>query len=292
VTIGNAAAGTAADSVIPTSVRDADGIVALFDSAASRLGGLLANPTDAELYKTQYDAFTQLNRASNRSTQKLAYATASGAAKLLGTNLADRLRVTPDDLTRYGITGATRANVAALGRALIITVKAFKMGLTNAVVLPMMSDDPHDLWDSGDFRIVPSQLKAVFDGFMADLIRTIDDDTGVSLASDTVITICGDTTKDPLRRQGWPDGGPRGSNAIYLYGAGHSYAGWFGAIDRTGAVQGFGADGKPAVYDGATTAKLATATIAYAIAKRDPRMIASFANGVTIGGVFGPPKNV
>jgi hypothetical protein len=292
VTIGNALAGTASESATTASVSDADGIVGLFNSAASRLDGLLANTTDAELYKTQYDAFTQLNRAANRSPQRLAYATASGAAKLLGVNLADRLQVTQDDLTRYGITGTTRANVAALGRALIITTKAFKMGLMNALVLPMMTDDPHGLWDSGDEKIVPPQLKAVFDGFMADLITTIDDNTGVSLASDTVITICGDTTKDPLHRSGWPDGGTRGSNAIYMYGAGHAYSGWFGAIDRTGAVQGFGPDGKPASYNAAVTAKLATATIAYAIAKRDPRMIANFANGVTISGAFGPPKNV
>ena len=36
--------------------------------------------------------------------------------------------------TGYGIDGTTRANVRDIGRALIVAVKAFKMGLTNSVV--------------------------------------------------------------------------------------------------------------------------------------------------------------
>jgi hypothetical protein len=76
-----------------------------------------------------------------------------------------------------------------------------------------------------------------------------------------------------------------------MYTAGHGNAGWYGSVDRSGAVTGFGADGKPAAYNGATTAKLATATIAYCIAKRDPRAIANFANGLNIGGVFAKLKD-
>jgi hypothetical protein len=290
VTIGSATAGSASGAPDVANVRDADGLAALFDSVASRMGGMLANPADAQLYKMQYDALHQLNRAANRETQKPAYATASGAARLLGINLAPRLQITAEDLVRYGVSADTRPNVAELARALILIVKAFQMGLMNAVVLPMMSDDPHQFWSSGDYQIVPPQLKAVFDGFMTDLVRTIDDSTQVALADDTVITIVGDTTKDPLTRDGWPDGGPGDSNAVYVYGAGHLYAGWNGSIDRTGAVRGFDPDGKPAAYHGATTATLATASIAYAIAKRDPRAIANVANGLTIAGVFGPPK--
>jgi len=45
-------------------------------------------------------------------------------------------------------------------------------------------------------------------------------------------------------------------------------------------------------YSGTTTAKLAMASIAYAIAKRDERAISNFANGVAISGIFGRPKDL
>ncbi|HEU4732001.1 MAG TPA: hypothetical protein VFT22_29095 [Kofleriaceae bacterium] len=291
VTIGDAALGNAPGGATPSNVGKAEGIVDLFNSAASRMGGLLENKADADLFKAHYDAFIQLNRAANRPTTKSAYTTASGAAQFLGTNLAGKLAITDADRARYGITPGTRANVAAIGNAFIITVKAFKMGLTNCVVLPAMRDDPHDAFDSNDVATVPPQLKTVFDAFMADLIKTIDDNTRISLADDTVITIHGDTPKDARDRNGWPDGTAQNTNHVYVYSAGHLKSGWFGSLARDGAVQGFGADGKPATYSGANTAKFATASIAYAIAKRDERAISSFANGVTIGGVFGNLKD-
>ena len=49
---------------------------------------------------------------------------------------------------------------------------------------------------------------------------------------------------------------------------------------------------QPAPYDPAQTAKYALASIAYAIAKRDERAIAQFANGTIISGVFGNPKDL
>lgn len=290
VTIGGATGGTAPGGATAANVSTAAGIVGLFNSAASRAGGLLANTTDAQLYKAHYDAFIQLNRAANRSTEKTAYTTASGAAQFLGTNLATKLTTTADDRARYGIDGNTRANVKAIGETMIVTVKAFQMGLMNAVVMPAMLDDPHGAFPN-DVNVVPPQLKAIFDAFMADLVKTIDDSTQVSLADDTVITIHGDTPKDARTASGWPDGTAQNSNHVYMYTAGHALPGWFGSLDRTGAVTGFGPDGKPATYNSATTAKLATATIAYCIAKRDERAIANFANGVTIGGVFANLKD-
>jgi hypothetical protein len=290
VTLGGAAGGAAPGADPAANVADADGLIALFTGAAASAGGILSNPADAQVYKMQFDALTQLNRAANRTTQTQAYATASGAARLLGTNLAARLSITGDDLARYGITGDTRAGVVAIARAMIITVKAFQMGLMNAIVMPAMLDDPHTAF-AGDVDVVPPQLKLVFDAFMADLAATTDDATGVALADDTVITIHGDTPKDALTAAGWPDGTRQNTNHVYLYTAGHAKPGWFGSLDRTGAVTGFGADGKPAPYNPATTAKLATATIAYCIAKRDAKAIANFANGLMIGGVFANPKD-
>jgi hypothetical protein len=72
ITIGVADAGTAPGAARPANVNNADGIVGLFNSAASRAGGLLSMAQDATLYKAHYDAFAQLNRAQSRSTQSYA----------------------------------------------------------------------------------------------------------------------------------------------------------------------------------------------------------------------------
>ncbi len=299
ITIGDVDVGTAPGGSRPANVGSGDGIVGLFNSAASRAGGLLSKAPDATLYKAHYDAFFQLNRAAKRTpdaplatTMKIPFTTSSGAAQFLGTNLAAKLQITADDQTRYGLSGATRSNVSDIAKALIVTIKAFKMGLTNSVVLPAMDDDPHGAWDGGDVNIVPGQLQQVFDAFMNDLENTVDDNTMVALADDTVITWHGDTTKDPNNRGGWPDGTPSNTNTVYVYGAGDLKSGWFGSIDRNSNVQGFDAQGNAATYNGTNTAKYAMASIAYAIAKRDDRAISNFANGVTISGVFGRPKDV
>jgi len=292
ITISDVDVGTAPGAARPSNVNNGDGIVGLFNSAASRAGGLLSQASDATLYKAHFDAFSQLNRAANRSTTKIAYTTASGAAQFLGTNLAAKLQITSADLTRYGITGSTRANVAAVGKAFIVSVKAFKMGLTNSVVLPGPADDPHGAFDGGDVNVVPQQLKAVFDGFMADLQSTVDDNTMINLADDTVITIHGDTYKTPLSRPGWGDGTPGNTNIVYVYSAGHLKSGWWGNVTAGGNVTGYDASGNPTTYNGNNTAKFATASIAYAIAKRDERAISQFANGTTISGIFGRPKDL
>ncbi len=288
VTIGDVDFGTAAGSARPANVNNGDGIVGLFNSAASRAGGLLSVSADADLYKAHYDAFIQLNRAANRSTTKIAYTTAAGAAQFLGKNLAAQLQIVPADLTRYGINGNTRANVAAIGRAFIVAVKAFKMGLTNSVTLPAMRDDPHGAFDGGDVNTIPAQLKGVFDGFMGDLVATTDDNTLKSLADDTVITIHGDTTKNCLQRGGWPDGSPGNTNRVFVYSAGHLKSGNFGSIDRTGAVKGFDGKGADQTYNGANTAKIAMAAIAGAIAKRDLRAISTFTANQDLAGILLP----
>ncbi len=287
ITIGVADAGTAPGAARPANVGNADGIVNLFNSAASRAGGLLSNAADATLYKAHYDAFAQLNRAAERSTQRQAYQTASNAAQFLGTNLAAKLQITQADLDRYGIDGTTRANVRDIGRALIVAVKAFKMGLTNAIALPAMRDDPHGAFADGSAMSVPPMLKKVFDGFMTDLKNTVDDATGQVLADDTVMTICGDTTKSPTNRGGWPDGTPNNSNVIWVYSAGHLKSGWFGGTTRNNVAQGFDAAGNTTAYNGGSTARMALASVAYAVAKRDDRAINTFANGITVAGVFG-----
>lgn len=286
-TIGTApGAGTAAN------VTDASGVTNLFNSVASRTGGLLANSKDAELYTAHYKAFIQLNRAANRPTTNIGYNTATGAAQFLGTNLSSALSVTQADLDRYGITAGTRNVVADLGKTMIVAVKAYKHNLTNGFVTPALAVDPHGFFDTNDAPLIMPQLKGIFDGFMTDLQTTLDDNTQKPLADNMVITIKGDTYKNPLNKNGWGDGTPGNTNIVYVYSSGQLYSGWFGDISAAGAVQGVGADGKLTTYNGANTAKYALASVLYATAQGDDRAIQNLAGGVTVAGVFGNPKQI
>lgn len=293
VTVGQGTTiGTAPGVTTAANVGNADGIVDLFNSAASRAGGLLANAGDAALYKAHYQAFIQLNRAANRPTTNIGYTTATSAAQFLGTNLSTQLAVNADDLSRYGITGTTRSTVTALGRTMIIAVKAFKLGLTNGIVVPAMRDDPHGAFDNNDVAVVPGQLKGVFDGFMTDLQNTLDGTTQKPLSDNIVITMKGDTYKNPLNKAGWGDGTPGNTNIVYVYSSGQLLSGWFGDITAAGAVQGVGADGKLTTYNGTNTAKYALASVLYATAIGDDRAIQGLVGGTTVSGVFGRPKQI
>jgi hypothetical protein len=287
VTIGDASIGNANNAAIAAKVDSVDGFIKLFDSAASQVGGLLAASKDADLFKAQYGVFVALNRGSNRKTQKPAYSIAGGAAGVIGTNRASALQITPADLARYGVDGNTRSNVADLARALIVTAKAFQADLTNAVLMPAMTDDPHRHFAVNDVDVVPAQLKLVLDAFMADLQGANDPRTGGPLADNVVIAINGDTPKHCLVREDWPDNTPENANLMFIYSAGLLKSGWFGSIDRRGNVLGAGPDGKPTAYNGALTARYATASLAYAIARGNERRIAEFANGISVGGAFG-----
>jgi hypothetical protein len=291
VAVGDAPYGSAPGAPRVSRVGASDQIVELFNSAASRAGGLLANTADADVYQAHYAALVSLNRAANRSTTTAAYATGKTSAKLLGTNLATALAVSNDDLARYGVDATTRAPIAELAKTLIVAVKAFKLGLTSSVVLPAMDDDPH-----GAFNDMNGLLNSVtgigmaLDAFYADMAATPDDQcAGASLADSLVMTIHGDTPKDPLQRGGWPDGTEQNSNWVYVLGNGMLRTGWFGGIDRGGAVKGFDAStGGAIAYNGGQCARDATGAIAYAVAKGDMRRVGDFAQGLNLAGITVP----
>jgi len=153
--------------------------------------------------------------------------------------------------------------------------------------MPAMTDDPHRHFAGTDVDIVPGQLKVVLDAFMADLQGANDPKTGKPLAESVVIAINGDTPKHCLVRDDWPDNTPGNANLMFIYSAGYLKSGWFGGIDRRGTVLGAGPDGKPTAYNGALTARYATASLAYAIARGDERQISAFARGVQVGDGFG-----
>jgi hypothetical protein len=288
VTIDNTPFGNAPGAPRPSAVGSADQFVGLFNSAASRTGGLLENAGDAGLYDAHYAALASLNRAAERPTQTRAYGTAKTAARLLGTNLADRLAITPADRARYGVDLGTRANVLALADNLIVTAKAFAMGLTSSVVLPAMEDDPHGAFnDLPALRGVTAALGKILDGFVADLAAVPDASCGgTTLADNLVLTIHGDTPKDPRQRGGWPDGTPENANWIYVLGNGLLRTGWHGGIGADGSVKGF--DPRTGNDNDATPRELAApaaAAVAYAIARGDMRRASDFARGVDIGGI-------
>lgn len=288
IALGVAPYGSAPGAPVAARVGVPEDIVGLFNSAASKAGGLLEKVDDAQLYAAHYDALASLNRAANRSTTVGSYYTAKQAAGLLGTNLSSALSVTQADLDRYGITAGTRANVAEIGRTLIIAVKSFKLGLTSSVVMPAMRDDPHGAFNdmAGTLATVAS-LGRIFDAFWADLDATPDDScAGASLADNLVMTIHGDTPKDPLNKDGWPDGTPGNANWVYVLGGGLLRTGWHGGIDRSGAVSGFDpATGQNAPFDGAASAQATTAAIAYAVCRGDTRRVGDFARGVNLAGI-------
>jgi hypothetical protein len=275
ITVDDVQLGTAPGAPRAAVVPTGADIVGLFNSAASRAGGLLdkARVGHADLYRAHYETLAQLNRAANRTTTRDAYATARGAAKFLGTNLASQLEITPADEAAYGIDATMRDEIKEIARTLIVTAKAFQLRLTSSVVLPALRDDPHGAFaNMTNLNATTASLKRVLDAFMADLAARTDDVTGTPLSEDIVITIEGDTPKTPLDRTNWLDDTPEDSNWVYVYGGGKLKTGWFGGISRTGAVQGFDPKtGAATTYDGDRQAQATVAAVAYAVTRGDAK---------------------
>lgn len=288
VTVDGSAFGNAPGAPRPSAVGSADQFVGLFNSAASRAGGLLENTGDAGLYDANYATLAAMNRAANRPTTSRAYATAKTAAHLLGTNLASQLAITDADRQRYGVAGAVRQNLKDLAETLIVTAKAFKMGLTSSVCTHALGDDPHGAFnDPNNPPMTAAILGGMLDAFMADLAATPDAScAGTSLADNIILTIHGDTPKTPLQASGWPDGTPGNSNWMYVYGNGWLKTGWFGGVMRDGGVRGYDpATGQENGTPSAQLAAPASAAVAFAIAKGDMRRVGDFARGVNIAGL-------
>lgn len=277
----------------PARVGSADDIVSLFDSAASRAGGALSQTADAELYASAYSAFLSMRAAAGRSTMRNGLATGSQSARLLGENLADALRVTDADLARYGVSATSRSQNMAIARTLIVTAKAFARGLTNQVIMPAFRDDPHGAFnDMGNVRRTVRELGASLDAFTNDLME-VEDPTcgGTRIGENVVISVHGDTPKNSLQRDGWPDGTPGDSNWTYVLGAGHLRTGWFGGIRRNGSTMGFDpTTGEDDDVSSGSTANAAAAAITYAVARGDMRRVSDFYRGTSIRGLVYSPE--
>lgn len=273
-------------------VGSADDIVQLFNSAASRAGGLLRDPENSELFSTSYSAWLSMRAAVQNPTFRSGITAGTTSARLLGTNLADALRITDADRARYGIDGGSRAQNRQFAESLIVTAKAFRHGLTASVIIPAMRDDPHGGFnDMGRLTRTAQDLGSSLDAFYADLNEEDPTCGGTTLADNTVLSIHGDTPKDPTRRNNWPDGTPGNSNWVYVLGAGHLQTGWFGGIDRGGNVTGWNPTTGAAMpgQRSADTATAAAAAVTYAVAKGDMRRVNDFYRGADIRGVINDP---
>src|SRR5262245_15783409 len=110
-------------------------------------------------------------------------------------------------------------------------LKAFKLGLTSSLIMSYARDDPHGLFSNGDATPMAdaTALGKILDAFMTQAAAMPDPTcSSKSLADKVVMTMHGDTTKDPYDRNGWGDGTMANSNVLYVFGNGYLKTGWFG----------------------------------------------------------------
>jgi hypothetical protein len=281
---------TVGPSAVPfASAGNVAGAVNLFDSVASRTGGLVAIPANAALFASSQEIFAGLMRVAKNPIQAGSYKTAGDAAKFLGTNLAAQLTVTPADLARYGATGASNG-ATRYAQALSFAVKAFKLGLTNNIHFSGYKNDPHGFWDQGDDKTEPQVIRKIIATFMDELAATIDPITGEPLDRHLVWFIQGDTMKQARNRGGWPDGTLMNHSVVFAYTSGMCKAGWQGDHSAT-AVTTIDKAGKQIPYSpaaGTLAAQESLGAIAFAVANGDVREITPFAGNVDINARINP----
>jgi hypothetical protein len=287
--IGMLPYGTAAGAPAIASVASPGGMVDLFNSAASTAGGALAKSSDAALFEAYYKANLSLYRAAQRPTMTRGYMTGKVAANLLGRNLASQLAPTSDDFTRYGVASGTPSKLMSIAQTLITTVKAFKLNLTSAVLLPGMNDDPHGAFgDMQGLQQTAVTLGKIWDGFFADMMAEPDPMcAGAKLGDNLVVTWSGDTPKDPNQPSGWPDGTPNNSNFMFALGNGQLKGGWFGQIHGDGSVDTWDPTTGKDMTGGSSAAMAgpAGAAVLFAVAKGDMRRVQDFYRGPGLDGV-------
>jgi hypothetical protein len=296
--------GAAAGAPSIATVPSAQGMIELFNSAASQLT-LLAQE-DKALYETYYKAIVSLRDAAGRPTWTRHLDTAKTATNLLGRNLSTLITPTQADLDAYGVTAlnASQAGASAkqrltnLGRAMITTAKAFKLGLTNSVILGLSPGatseqtfvDPHVVFNTvGSLKATVAALGKILDAFYKDL-DLIEDPacSGTKLSATTILTVHGDTPHTPLQADAWPDATPKNSNWMYVMGGGRLRSGWFGGVHADGSVDGFNPATGAAVPGKSSneTSTAAGAAVAYAVAKGDMKLVTPFSGDIDIKGII------
>jgi len=295
-----AAPGAPTLSVVPS----ANAMIDLFNSAASQ--AILLAQSDKSMFETYYKAILGLREAAGRPTWARELDIVKKASNLLGRNLANALRPTAADFAAYGLnaTGtdipntnffggaAGKARLINLATSLIITKKAFALGLTNQVIIGVVAEagggtftDPH-----GTFDDLPGARNTVaffgnaLNKFYADLATSADPAcTSKNLDQTVITTIHGDHPHNPLVRPGWPDATPGSSNWIFAIGNGYLPGGWHGHAKTDMTASGIDpTTGLETPYNGQNSVHAASAAILYAIAKGDMKKVREFYKGPDI----------
>lgn len=298
--IGNAP-GAPALAVVP----NADAMVDLFNSAAARV--ILLAEKDKAMFETYYKAILGLREAADRPTWARELDIAKKASNLIGKNLSKELMPSAADLMFYGVTemqGVADANwystnnngapakerVINMAKALIITKKAFSLGLTNQVIIGTVPEaggangftDPHATFDDlPGAHMVIKYWGMALDRFYQDLATATDPScTAQTLDKTTILTVHGDHPHDPLTRPGWKDSTPGNANWIYVMGNGYIPAGWHGQSRTDNTAGGIDpAKGTEVPYNGQTSAHAASAAILHAVAKGNKKLVQDFYPG-------------
>jgi hypothetical protein len=273
----------------PSIVPNGKAMVGLFSSAASQLGTRLKPDANRQLFGQYYTAFLGLARWAGRPTYERVKSDVQTAMSLVVKNLASELAVQPGQVAQWGGSIAdTDMRLQAITEVLIVTANAFRLGLTAQVTLPAFNDDPH-----GAFAGNPTEL---FDGFARTLQSfqtTLDGvrdpaQTTKNVGDRLVMTLSGDTTKDPFQRNGWPDGTPGGENILFVQGNGLLKPGWIGDINPNGRVNWDPSTGK---NDGNQPTDLCTSAacgaVLYAVSGGSKDAVRPYYNG-PIDGIITP----
>jgi len=294
LTVGGIQFGNAPGAPAIAAVGAADQLVGLFNSQASR--ALLATEGNGALAESYYKAFLGLNAAAGRRTVAKPYEAGKVSMNLLAQNLASQLMPTQDDLNLFGVGGGTPGAVTNMSRAMITTMKAFSLGLTSMLVMRGFNNDPHGMFAGGNAQAagVSGAMSKMMDGLYK-LGKSLKDPacSAKTLADAMVLSISGDTFKQPFARNNWGDGTPGGANLMYVMGAGLIKTGWHGELANANTARGFDiATGNvsTAAYNtirGQLSAAAGAATL-FAVAKGDMRRVQDFYNGPAIDALVNP----
>lgn len=301
IAVGMQPFGAAPGAPALASVPNAQSIAGLFKSVAASAGNALEQPENAALFEAYFKANLALQKAAGRPTQTRTLLTAKAAANLLGKQLD--LAPTAADLLRYGVDDASlaaagsagnKAKLVEIATVMIQSMKAYQQNLTSMVMARAMNDDPHGAFTNmAQLSGTVKTLGGIFNAFMTDAMAAVDPlDATKKIGDNLVITITGDTFKNPTNRDGWGDGTPDNSNLlIAIDGSGRLAGGSFGGMTRTGDTTSFipetGASKPNSVAaDHAAAAAPASAAVLHAISKGDTRRVADFYRGGSYNGLL------
>jgi len=291
--------GSAAGAPAATQVSSAEAMISMFSSAASQLADRLADPRNQQLFTEYHKAYLGLARTVDRPTYQRAYGDAKLATALLAQNLGDVLRPDPEKLRAWceGLDpnlsdsdGRRRsADFIELAKTLLVTANAFKLGLVGQVILPALQNDPHPVLAPEALAVTIQRTNAlarILQGFFDELAdpSSAQDPlcrgSGKTLADNLVLTVSGDTIKNPFDRMGWPDAPPGNANILYVMSNGYLKPGWFGQISPSGRVNFDPRSGQArAGVSAQDSTSAAIAGVLHAVARGNDRLLRQFFTG-------------